>query len=179
MVRHPRPQFIMSSEEIHLPFVNGGVGNTKFSRAIFGDQYSFAHVTGFVQDPSAIPHGEGARCWAGGYFNDTPLIPSSNQFYTVSLFAPDQTGRSRRRKANFSSCFVVGLNDVRETLPVEQVERLPLPSSVIRSSNFSEQWLYILFTPCANIQRIDNLQDRLIANGLAPDRRDPGQKICD
>lgn len=152
------------------------ISNEKFLKAIFGEQYLETHVTSFIQDPSAISPGEGSKCWAGGYFKDISLIPDSNQFYTVSLFAPDENGRSRRRKAKFLSCFVVGLDDVREKLPIMQVERLPPPSIVIKSSLFSEQWLYILSTPCRDMDRINNLHDGLIANGLAPDSKDPGQK---
>lgn len=150
--------------------------NIEFLRAIFGDLYLQAHVTSFLSDPSAIPPGEGSRCWAGGCYKDTPLVPDSNQFYTVSLFSHDQDGRSRRRKANFLSCYVIGLDDVREKLPITQVERLPPPSIVIKSSLFSEQWLYILSVPCRDMDRIDNLHDGLISKGLAPDSKDPGQK---
>ena len=152
------------------------ISNTEFLRAIFGDQHSLAHVTSFTQDPGGIPASEGGRCWAGGAFKDTPLIPDSNQFYTVSLFAPDEKGRSRRRKVNFSACYVIGLDDVREKLPIEQVERLPSPSIVIKSSLHSEQWLYLLATPCVDASCIDNLHDGLINNGLVPDSKDPGQK---
>lgn len=151
------------------------ISNEDFLRAIFGDSYVHAHVTSFMQDPSNIPPGESGRCWSGGAYKDTPLIPNSNQFYCVSLFAPEN-GRSRRRKVNFSACYIIGLDDVREKLPIEQVLRLPPPSIVIKSSLHSEQWLYLLAIPEINIARIDNLHDGLITNGLAPDGKDPGQK---
>ncbi len=152
------------------------ISNERFLKAIFGELYLQSHVTSFAHDPGAIPLGEAPKCWAGGYYKDITLVPENNQFYTVSLFAPDGNGQSRRRKANFLSCFVVGLDDVREKLPIMQVERLPPPSIVIKSSLHSEQWLYILSTPCRDMDRIDNLHDGLIANGLAPDSKDPGQK---
>ena len=150
--------------------------NVEFLSAIFGEKYVYAHVTSFVQDPGAIPQEERARCWAGSCYKDTILIPDSNQFYTVSLFTPDQDGRSRRRKDLFSACYVIGLDDVREKLPITQVERLPPPSIVIKSSLYSEQWLYILDAPCEDMDRVNNLHDGLISNGLAPDSKDPGQK---
>jgi hypothetical protein len=152
------------------------VTNSEFLTAIFGDSYIYAHVTSFLQDPSNIPNEERGLCWAGGYYKDTPLIPNSNQFYTVSLFAADENGRSRRRKMQFSGTYVIGLDDVKEKLPVDQVMRLPPPSIVLKSSLHSEQWLYILNQPEQNRDRVDNLHDGLIKNGLAPNSKDPGQK---
>ena len=165
----------MSSADV-VPLHTGSVSNELFLRTIFGDQYLYVHITSFLHDPGNIPTGESGRCWAGGWFKDTPLIPESNQFYTVSLFAPDERGRANRRKQNFSACYVVGLDDVREKLPLDQVMRLPPPSIVLKSSLYSEQWLYLLAAPETNPDRIDNLHDGLIANGLAPDSKDPGQK---
>jgi hypothetical protein len=152
------------------------ISNQQFLELIFGEKYPQAHVTSFTQDPTNIPPGEGGRCWAGGYFKDTTLIPNSNQFYTVSLFNPDAQGRANRRKANFTACYVIALDDVREKLPLDQVRRLPPPSIVVKSSLHSEQWLYLLTEPGTEANQIDNLHDGLIANGLAPDRRDPGQR---
>jgi hypothetical protein len=152
------------------------ISNDQFLKAIFGERYVSSHVTSFVCDPSNILPSESARCWAGGAYKDTKLKVDSNQFYTVSLFTHDESGRSRRRKANFSACYVIGLDDVREKLPIEQVDRLPPPSIVLKSSMHSEQWLYLLETPCTDISRIDNLHDGLISNGLAPNSKDPGQK---
>ena len=152
------------------------VTNAQFLQAIFGDSYIYSHCTSFVQDPGNIPAGESGRCWSGGYYKDTPLIPDSNQFYTVSLFAPDENGKSRRRKVQFSGTYVIGLDDVKEKLPLEQVSRLPPPSVILKSSLHSEQWLYILSQPEQSRDRIDNLHDGLIKNGLAPNSKDPGQK---
>jgi hypothetical protein len=152
------------------------ITNIQFLKAIFGDQYEYAHVTSFTHDPGAIAHGESGRCWAGGLFKNSQLQANANQYFTVSLFAPDESGRANRRKANFSACHVIALDDVKEKLPLEQVQRLPPPSIVLKSSLHSEQWLYLLTKPEINASRIDNLHDGLISNGLAPDGKDPGQK---
>lgn len=152
------------------------ISNEQFLHAIFGEKYPLAHVTSFIQDPGNIPTGESGRCWAGGYYKDTPLIPSSNQYYTVSLFTPTDDGKANRRKANFTACYTVALDDVKEKLPLDQVTRLPPPSIVLKSSLHSEQWLYLLTEPCSNANQIDNLQDGLIKNGLAPDGKDPGMR---
>ncbi|HHJ3249955.1 TPA: hypothetical protein ACQJT5_004685 [Vibrio parahaemolyticus] len=152
------------------------ISNQLFLQAIFGEKYPLAHVTSFTQDPGNIPTGESGRCWAGGYFKDTPLIPNSNQYYTVSLFTPTDEGKANRRKANFTACYVIALDDVKEKLPIDQVMRLPPPSIVLKSSLYSEQWLYLLTEPCGEASQVDNLHDGLIKNGLAPNSKDPGQK---
>ena len=156
--------------------LNVTVNNETFLRAIFGVAFSQAHVTSFREDPGNIPSGRQGLCWAGGSFGDSPLLPDSNQFYAVSLFNKDENGRSRRRKAEFLACYVIGLDDVREKLPIEQVKKLPPPSIVLKSSLYSEQWLYLLRVPETNASRVDKLHDGLIASGLAPDSKDPGQK---
>lgn len=151
------------------------ISNKEFLQCIFGQSYPYAHVTSFNYDPNEIPADKRAYAWAGGYYKDTP-VESGNQFYTVSLFTPDERGRSRRRKATFSGCYVIGLDDVKEKLDVEQVKRLPEPTIVLKSSLHSEQWLYVLDKPCQDMNMIDNLHDGLITRGLAPDSKDPGQK---
>lgn len=156
--------------------LNVAVDNETFLRAIFGDAFSQAHVTSFREDPGNIPNGMQGRCWAGGSFGELPLLTDSNQFYTVSLFNKGEDGRSRRRKAEFVACYVIGLDDVREKLPISQVERLPPPSIVLKSSLDSEQWLYLLQVPETSASRVDKLHDGLIASGMAPDSKDPGQK---
>ncbi|MDC0600090.1 DUF5906 domain-containing protein [Flavobacteriales bacterium] len=142
---------------------------------IFGESHPYAHVTSFSYDPNGIPADKRGYAWAGGYYKDTPL-DVGNQFYTVSLFTPDEKGRSRRRKATFSGLYVIGLDDVKEKLDLAQVQRLPQPTIVLKSSLNSEQWLYVLDKPCVDMNMVDNLHDGLITRGLAPDSKDPGQK---
>lgn len=150
--------------------------NETFLKVIFREEYLNAHVTSFTEDPSNIPTVDSARCWAGGAYGEKKIITDSNQYYTVSLFNRCEEGKTNRRKKNFNACYVVGLDDVKEKLPLEQVNRLPKPSIVLKSSLHSEQWLYLLSTPETNADRIDNLHDGLIKNGLAPNSKDPGQK---
>lgn len=151
------------------------ISNHEFLECIFGKSHPFAHVTSFSYDPNEIPNDKRGYAWSGGYYKDTPL-DVGNQFYTVSLFTPDDTGRSRRRKATFSGLYVIGLDDVKEKLDLTQVQRLPQPTIVLKSSLHSEQWLYVLDKPCTDMNMVDNLHDGLITRGLAPNSKDPGQK---
>ncbi len=151
------------------------ISNQQVLQVIFGDQYPYAHVTSFRDDPSAITNDRKAICWAGDYYYKYNLEPQSNQFFCVSLFG-EIDGRSRRRKSHFSATYVIGLDDVNEKLPPEMVARLPAPTYKMNSSKGSEQWFYKLATPEQNQNRVDNLLDQLIINGLAPDGNDPGMK---
>lgn len=152
------------------------VTNEEFLLAIFGEHAPWAHVTSFLEDPSNIPDSLRFKCWAGGYAKDTSIIPDSNQYFTVSIFNPDNEGKARRRKVLLNAVFIITLDDVREKLPIEQVNKLPLPSYILETSPGSEQYGYILDYPCTDRHKVDNLHDGLIANGLAPNSKDPGQK---
>lgn len=151
------------------------ISNEQVLQTIFGAHYQYAHVTSFTDDPSSITNDRKAICWAGDYYINQPLLPRSNQFFAVSLFSHDE-GRSRRRKSHFAGTYVIGLDDVNEKLPPEMVARLPQPTYKMNSSLNSEQWFYVLQQPEMNANRVDNLLDQLIANGLAPDGNDPGMK---
>jgi len=154
------------------------ITNDEFLKTLFfkdGD-HRFAHVTSFVDDPSDIAPDRRGICWAGGYYHNTILQPGTNQYYTISTFMPDANGRPRRQKALFRYTHVIVADDVREKLPVEQVEKLPVPTFKLETSPGSEQWGWVLDTPCQDMNVVDNLLDGLVEKGLAPDSKDPGMK---
>ena len=151
------------------------VTNEEFLQAIFGEQWPFAHVTSFPDDPTNIAAESRARCWVGRYYRGTSLAPG-NQYYTISQFAPDASGKARRRKPLFSATYVIVADDVKEKLPVDQVQRLPPPSYILETSPGSEQWGWILQHPCTDQNMVDNLLDGLVLQGLAPDGKDPGMR---
>lgn len=146
--------------------------NEEFLTAIFGDRRYQVHVTAFVGDPNDTY----MSAWAGGRYGEYSMPPMSNQYFTVSLFNPDDEGKSKRRKALFNACYCVVLDDVKEKLPVEQARKLPEPAWVLETSAGSEQWGYILREPCSDRAKIENLIDGLIENGLSPNSKDPGMK---
>lgn len=150
--------------------------NHTFLQAVFGESAPFAHVTGFSYDPSAIPEGRHLAAWAGGYAKDVVLREGDNQYFTISTFTPDERGVARRRKANFIQTHAIVLDDVKEKLSEEAARRLPEPTWILETSNGSEQWGYTLTTPCTDRTQVENLLDGLVANGLAPDGKDPGMK---
>ncbi len=150
--------------------------NLLFLQALFGEDYPFVHVTDFHYDPVKIPSDQHLIAWKGDWFSRYKLRPGSNQYFTISVFNPDEKGVARRRKALFLRTRIIVLDDVREKLSMEAVRKLPLPSYILETSPGSEQWGYILAEPCADRARVENLLDGLVANGLAPDGRDPGMK---
>lgn len=152
------------------------VNNQEFLSAIFGADYLRAHVTDFTHDPAHIPADQHLIAWSGDYFGRYRFKPQSNQYFTISLFHPDSLGKARRRKALYDKTPCIVLDDVKEKLSMSEVARLPDPSWILQTSPGSEQWGYILNTPCTDRSMVENLLDGLVANGLAPDGKDPGMK---
>lgn len=150
--------------------------NLEFLQAIFGKDYLSAHVTDFMYDPAAIPADRHLMAWKGDYFSRYTMTEGSNQYFTISLFYADDQSVARRRKALFRKTPCIVLDDVREKLPMSEVDKLPEPSWILETSKGSEQWGYILETPCEDRGKVENLLDGLVANGLAPGAKDPGMK---
>lgn len=152
------------------------VSNNDFLTAIFGDDAAWAHVTDFADDPANIPSDRHLVAWSGNYFSRYQFGPQTNQYFTISAFYADDAGRARRRKALYRYTPAIVLDDVHEKLPINEVLKLPAPSWILETSPGSEQWGYILDEPCTDRARVENLLDGLVANGLAPQGRDPGMK---
>lgn len=152
------------------------VTNKEFIQSIFCDDFHWCHVTDFPYDPNNIPQGQHLFAWKGDYFSRYQLQPNTNQYFTISTFYCDEEQQARRRKALYRQTHCIVLDDVREKLSMDEVNKLPKPSWILETSIGSEQWGYILNEPCTDRSRVENLLDGLVANGLAPMGRDPGMK---
>ena len=152
------------------------ISNKEFIDAIFGEDAPWCHVTDFPYDPGNIPKDKHLIAWKGDYFSRYNIAPNTNQYFTISTFYCDDQQQARRRKALFKQTPCIVLDDVKEKLSMTEVNKLPKPAWILESSAGSEQWGYILDTPCTDRGRVENLLDGLVANGLAPDGRDPGMK---
>lgn len=150
--------------------------NVEFLQALFGEDAPFVHVTDFHWDPNDIPKDQHLIAWSGDWFSRYQMRQNTNQYFTISIFNPDEKGVARRRKALYLRTRVIVLDDVKEKLAMSEVSKLPPPSWILETSPGSEQWGYILTEPCHDRHRVENLLDGLVANGLAPDGRDPGMK---
>lgn len=152
------------------------ITNKQFIDAVFGEDAPWCHVTDFPYDPTNIPKEKHLIAWKGDYYSRYQLQPNTNQYFTISLFYCDNEGQARRRKALFRKTPCIVLDDVKEKLSMDEVNKLPRPAWILESSAGSEQWGYILDVPCEERSVVENLLDGLVANGLAPDGRDPGMK---
>jgi hypothetical protein len=152
------------------------INNHEFLNALFSEDAPWTHVTDFPYDPVNIPKDKHLAAWKGDYFSRYKLTPGYNQYFTISHFYADETGQARRRKTLFRHTRVIVLDDVKEKLAMDQVQKLPRPAWILETSPGSEQWGYILDQPCSDRAKVENLLDGLVANGLAPDGRDPGMK---
>lgn len=152
------------------------ITNDEFITALFGEDAPWCHVTGFVYDPNNIPEGKHLISWKGDYYSRYHLQPDTNQYFTISLFYCDEKQQARRRKALFRQTPVIVLDDVKEKLSMDEVGKLPRPAWILETSPGSEQWGYILNESCTERGRVENLLDGLVANGLAPEGKDPGMK---
>lgn len=151
------------------------ITNREFLELIFGDDHKDAHVCGFVEDPTDIDNSR--YIWSGDRFSNFKFPKEkSNQFFCISTFEKVESQRSRRRKSEFKKCYLIVLDDVKEKLPIEQVQKLPSPTYILETSIGSEQWGYALASPCDNINLIDSLVNGLIEKGISPDFKDPGMK---
>jgi len=152
------------------------IDNETFLKTLFGDDYIWAHVTAFPDDPSNITAENRMKCWSGDYFSRYYIQPNTNQYFTISTFYGDEQNKARRRKALFRCTHVIVADDVREKLDINAVERLPQPTYKLQTSPGSEQWGWVLDVPCTNRHMVENLLDGLVAQGLAPAGKDPGMK---
>jgi len=152
------------------------VSNSTFLSMLFGKEAARVHVTDFPYDPNNIPENQRLIAWKGDYFSQYRMGVSTNQYFAISLFHSDDQQQARRRKALYKCTPVIVLDDVREKLLIDEVLKLPSPTWILETSAGSEQWGYLLDTPCTNRERIENLLDGLVQSGLAPGGRDPGMR---
>ena len=150
------------------------VTNQQFIDAIFGVDAPWCHVTDFPYDPNNIPKDKHLSAWMGDYYSRYRMASGTNQYFTISTFSPDEKGTARRRKALYRQTYCVVLDDVREKLSESAARKLPTPSWILETSVGSEQWGFILDTPCTSRHMIDNLIDGFIESDLCPQNKDSG-----
>lgn len=113
--------------------------NQDFLRAIFGNSWYRAHVTGFDGNPGKPPPG----VWAGGAAGQWILKPDQNNYFAVSLFTS-----SARRASDFEKLILLGVDDVGQKVGADQVwGLLGDPTFRIETSPGNEQWGYVLEHP--------------------------------
>jgi hypothetical protein len=135
-------------------------------------------VTAFPDDPLAIDNERRGLCWGGKWakYVNGEMKGQVNQYFTISVFNPDEDGRAVRRKSHFLATYVIVADDVKDKVPEAQARLLPPPSWRLETSPGNEQWGWILSIPETDRTRVENLLDGLVRQGLAPDGTDPGMR---
>lgn len=149
--------------------------NAEFIRLMFSGRPAGAApwVTAFRSAPAEAEHGE----WAGWAVRQASAVPTSeadNTYVAVSTFRPDETGRYRRRKAQFVAMHAVMIDDIGTKVPESSIV-LPFTVAVETSPGNCQGWMR-LDPPITDRDLAERLVDRMVAAGLATDGKDPGMK---
>ena len=147
------------------------VSNGEFLLAVFGDELADARpvVVSFAGNPASAP----GRVWFGRPWQGNPemsacLPASANNYFSLAVFRPDDSGQFRRQMARFQALHVVMLDDVGTKVAME---RLTLPPSwLLETSAGNHQAGYLLRKPLTDGSAADRLMNAIVAAGLC----DPG-----
>jgi Family of unknown function (DUF5906) len=141
------------------------LGNEEFLRAVFGQHWREAHVTGFPDDPAGPPP---ASVWTGGPWDTLcgsdhgAWLADMNSYFAISLCT-----QGLRRTENFRACHAIVLDDLGTKVRSRDVLRaLGHPSWRLETSQGNEQWGYLLATPVTDVGRVNALLDQLNVAGL-------------
>lgn len=147
------------------------VGNEAFLKETFGVGLSevLPIVVSFPGNPANVGSGAwSGRPWTGELDMADALPPTANNYFSLAVFRPDESGKYRRRKAQFHALCAVMLDDVGTKVPME---RLTLaPSWLLETSPENFQAGYLLREPLADGPAADHLMDAIVSAGLC----DPG-----
>jgi hypothetical protein len=121
------------------------IGNLDFLRTVFCEELGSARpvVVSFKGDPRTVPK----KLWSGRLWQEArhltvDLPADANNFFSLAVFMPDESGEYRRKKAHFQALYAVMLDDVGSKVPTGRMT-LP-PSWVIETSAGNCQAGYLL-----------------------------------
>ncbi len=104
------------------------VSNGAFLCGVFGQALADgrALIVSFNGNPSIVPSKAWfGQPWSGDADQDDALPASANNYFSLAVFRPDETGQYRRRKARFHSLYAVMLDDVAGKVAMERLTLLP------------------------------------------------------
>lgn len=126
-------------------------------------------VVSFTGDPSTAP----PSAWRGGAWvadrdPGIELNNAGNNYFSLGVFEPDDSGRHRRQKSRFKALHAVMLDDVGTKV---DIDRLTLPPTwLLETSPGNHQAGYLLDPPLQDGAEANRLMNAIIAAGLC----DPG-----
>ena len=116
----------------------------------------------FAGDPASV---KGAA-WAGhtwdGAGSTLPL--SNNNYSSLADFRPEEAGRWRRRKFQFSTLHAIMLDDLGGKIPMERLTLVP--TWLIETSSGNYQAGYALRDPIHEGSLADRLMNAVVTAGL-------------
>jgi hypothetical protein len=140
------------------------VSNVAFLQAIFGEDWTRAHVCSFAEDPGTLEANALGHLWAGGHADASLawMNAGENQFFCISLF-----DGLVRRKALFERCHCIVVDDVGEggsakIDPLDVEGLLGTPSWKLETSPHNEQWGYLLDEPITSRLLVEALLTGII-----------------
>mgnify|MGYP003649254304 CR=1 FL=1 len=161
------------------------VTNVAFLEAVFGQSNADrVHVCGFSEDPYDLDRLNLRHYWAGGpaWKLLNTFTPAMNQYFTISTFNTDSTGKARRKKGLFeqTACIVIDdagdPNDKNSTAKVDWNKIHLTPSWTLETSPGNYQLGYILQIPDIRAGKVAGVLEAMVKSGLSPDGKDPGMK---
>jgi len=143
------------------------IENDEFLAAVFGTALEDARpvLVSFPGNPANAPK----NVWFGTPWHGNVEIPvnlaaTANNYFSLAVFRPDETGLYRRRKTQFHALYSVMLDDLGGKVPLE---RLTLkPSWLLETSPGNFQAGYLLKEPITDGLEADRLMNAIVASGL-------------
>jgi hypothetical protein len=144
------------------------ISNSEFMVGVFGD------ITGserpIVVSLQGNPNNAGTNAWCGKpwIFDKTLLSDDRNNYTSFATYKPNDEGKYRRQKNQFTSLFAVMLDDIGSKVPLDRITLDP--SWMIETSKGNFQIGFILAEPITDAKEADQLVTAIIDAGLT----DPG-----
>jgi hypothetical protein len=146
-------------------------GNREFLSTVFGSHLAEGKpvLVSFKGDPGRVPRKAwSGRPWQGDRDLMRDMPADANNYFSMAVFRPDETGKYRRRKVSFQALHSVMLDDIGTKVPRDRIT-LP-PSWLLETSPGNCQAGYLLREPLADGLAADRLMNAIIAACLC----DPG-----
>lgn len=143
------------------------VDNNNFLRAVFGSELH--GVCPLIVNFSGNPKTVSGNKWSARPWNeDFSFVIEHNNYFSLSTFRPDDSGKYRRNKTSFYALYAIMLDDVGTKVGID---RLTLPPSwLLETSPENYQAGYLLIEPLTKAKSAEQLMNAIINAGLC----DPG-----